>query len=102
MLYICNREIIIFICDVFQGTGDSVLSTWNMNDVKELEASHVVDSSIMNGKQNLNMLKHHFGKHLPLEPIFFFAKLADRFITLFCAMSIINTVPLMIFSLMRN
>lgn len=38
------------------GTGDSVLSTWNMNDVKELEASHVVDSSIMNGVKNCQVL----------------------------------------------
>ncbi|XP_078277801.1 kinetochore-associated protein 1 isoform X2 [Rhinoraja longicauda] len=38
------------------GTGDSVLSTWNMNDVKELEASHVVDSSIMKGVKNCQIL----------------------------------------------
>ncbi|XP_059844206.1 kinetochore-associated protein 1 [Hypanus sabinus] len=38
------------------GIGDSVLSTWNVNNVKELEAGNVVDSSIVKGVKKCQII----------------------------------------------
>ncbi|XP_051888411.1 kinetochore-associated protein 1 isoform X2 [Pristis pectinata] len=56
----CNHAVIASLKSSIKllvgGTGDNVLSTWNMNGVKELEASNVVDSSIMKGVKKCQIL----------------------------------------------
>ncbi|XP_069789332.1 kinetochore-associated protein 1 [Narcine bancroftii] len=56
----CNHAVVASLKDNIKlfvgGTGDCVLSTWNMNGIKGLESSNVVDSSLMKGVKKCQIL----------------------------------------------